>query len=406
MTTAVADAPIEATREDTTPPLPDTPARVPGVHSASSPNSWPASVQEAILRVKADVPAVPKSQRNEQQNFNYRGIDAVVNAVSPAMTRHGLILTPNVLSVDITPAGTTRNGALQRHILVKVEFTLSLPGGHSIVGTVYGEAIDSSDKGVSKAITVAERTFLIIVFTLPTDEPDPDSEYPEGSPLPDAAEVSSAVMEATSLATHNLRVDACNALLGKYGQALYVIDLPAPIVPGYPQVTNAAETIRALLSIRLSEEQAAQQARAEQDQAAEGPARQVVEKPAGPQAGPLPQAVPPQQTPPQQTPNAGRQEETLRALKAEAIAQARVLGVPVEGHTAPFCSRVGAPNITVLTVKSLSNFGSWVVDQRPGVVAALRERGNSRAAAELRGLGRSPASQQLLELMLGEEKAI
>lgn len=54
------------------------------------------SVFQAISAVASDVGAVGKDGINQAQKFKFRGIDAVVNAVSPAMRRHGLVIFPVV----------------------------------------------------------------------------------------------------------------------------------------------------------------------------------------------------------------------------------------------------------------------------------------------------------------------
>ena len=40
------------------------------------------TIQQIMAAVKAEVGPVSKSERNSQQDFNYRGIDNVVNAAS------------------------------------------------------------------------------------------------------------------------------------------------------------------------------------------------------------------------------------------------------------------------------------------------------------------------------------
>jgi hypothetical protein len=58
------------------------------------------TVFQAIAAVMHDVGAVKKGDRNTQANFNFRGIDAVTNAVYPALVKHGVIVAPKVLSYD------------------------------------------------------------------------------------------------------------------------------------------------------------------------------------------------------------------------------------------------------------------------------------------------------------------
>ncbi len=53
-------------------------------------------IHEALAKVMADVQSVSKSERNTHQNFNFRGIDAVLNAVGPAFRTHGVIVLPEV----------------------------------------------------------------------------------------------------------------------------------------------------------------------------------------------------------------------------------------------------------------------------------------------------------------------
>ena len=56
------------------------------------------TIYQALSAVMGDVQAVGKDGRNTQQGFNFRGIDAVVNAVGPALRTHGVVVTPRVLS--------------------------------------------------------------------------------------------------------------------------------------------------------------------------------------------------------------------------------------------------------------------------------------------------------------------
>ena len=54
------------------------------------------TVVQALSAVMADVRAVAKKEKNTSQGggFFFRGIDAVVNAVGPALRTHGVVVTP------------------------------------------------------------------------------------------------------------------------------------------------------------------------------------------------------------------------------------------------------------------------------------------------------------------------
>jgi hypothetical protein len=131
------------------------------------------TVVAAVSAVMGDVQSVGKDGRNQSQGFNFRGIDAVLNAVGPALRKHGVIVTPKVLTYT---AGTyqTSKGALMHSVTVEVEFTFHGPAGDTLVCSALGEAADSGDKATSKAHSVAFRTALLQALCIPTDEPDPD----------------------------------------------------------------------------------------------------------------------------------------------------------------------------------------------------------------------------------------
>ena len=131
-----------------------------------------------LADVMAELPAVGKDSRNEQQGWNFRGVDAVVNAISPALRKHGVGVVPKVLDIsyrDTTTAG--RDPRPTREVTVKVKYTFFAEDGSSVSAIVPGESLDQSDKGSAKAMSVAFRIALLQVFALPTSEPDPDASY-------------------------------------------------------------------------------------------------------------------------------------------------------------------------------------------------------------------------------------
>lgn len=133
------------------------------------------TVHQALSKVMAEVQAVRKDSKNQAQRFNFRGIDAVMNAVGPALRKHGVVILPEEVDVHRTN-GTTANGKQTAEVVVKVTYRVYGPNGDSIHGKVAAEAMDFGDKAVTKAMSVAYRTFLLQALTIPTDEPDPDSE--------------------------------------------------------------------------------------------------------------------------------------------------------------------------------------------------------------------------------------
>lgn len=143
------------------------------------------SVVEALSAVMGDVQAVGKTGRNTQQNYSFRGIDDVVNAVGPALRKHSVVCLPRVLSKDYG-SFSTRGGTTMHTCTLEVEFTFHGPAGDSLVCSAMGESADAGDKATSKAHSVAFRTALLQALCIPTDEPDPDSTSYERAAAPAA----------------------------------------------------------------------------------------------------------------------------------------------------------------------------------------------------------------------------
>lgn len=169
------------------------------------------NVYSALSAVMADVGAVKKGDFNEGQRFNFRGIDAVVNAVSPALRKHGIVVTPKIESIDYGTVEIGRNRTPMGHVRVVVTYTFHHVSGGSVTATVPGEAMDSGDKATAKAMSVAFRTALLQALSLPTDEPDPDAQSYERAP----AKVESMTDEILHRALGAINTAADDAALDK-----------------------------------------------------------------------------------------------------------------------------------------------------------------------------------------------
>lgn len=141
-------------------------------------NAGLPTIFELMARAMNDARAVGKESRNTEQNYNFRGIDAVVNAASPIFRKHGIIPAPELLKASYRDVTTSR-GKPSREVTVEVAYHFYGPRGDRITATVPGESMDFGDKGTAKAMSVAFRIALLQLLALPTDDPDPDSFSPE-----------------------------------------------------------------------------------------------------------------------------------------------------------------------------------------------------------------------------------
>ncbi|RZT87552.1 ERF superfamily protein [Pseudonocardia sediminis] len=133
------------------------------------------TVVEAMAAVMEDVRAVAKNDRNQQQQYAFRGIDAVVNAVGPIFRKHQVVPMPVLESVNYRDVQTS-NGKPSRECTVTVRYRFFGPAGDSIDAVTPGESMDFGDKGAPKAMSVAYRIALLQALCLPTSDTDPDAE--------------------------------------------------------------------------------------------------------------------------------------------------------------------------------------------------------------------------------------
>lgn len=141
-----------------------------------------SEIVKLLTQVMAEVGAVRKGDRNQQQNFNFRGIDAVTNAVSPALRKAGVIITPQVIDYQYGSVTVGSKGTVMGHVKVTVRYTFHAPDGSSLETIVPAESFDSGDKATAKAMSVAFRTCLLQTLCLPTDDIDPDATSYERAP--------------------------------------------------------------------------------------------------------------------------------------------------------------------------------------------------------------------------------
>jgi hypothetical protein len=137
-----------------------------------------------LTKVMDDIGAVRKGEKNTHQNFNFRGIDAVVNAASPAFRKHGVVVVPTLNSVDYETVEVGQNRSRMASVRVNVSYTFHAPDGSNVVATVVAESMDSGDKATAKAMSVAFRIALLQTLCLPTDDIDPDAQTYERSAAP------------------------------------------------------------------------------------------------------------------------------------------------------------------------------------------------------------------------------
>lgn len=143
-------------------------------------------IHAVLADVMGAVRAVKKTDTNTAQQFRFRGIDAVVNAVGPVLRDHNVVVVPLTAEARYRDVRTT-NDKPSRECTVSVTYRFWGPAGDHLDVQVPGEAMDFGDKGTAKAMSVAFRIALLQALCLPTDTLDPDHEAYERAAAPATA---------------------------------------------------------------------------------------------------------------------------------------------------------------------------------------------------------------------------
>jgi hypothetical protein len=140
-----------------------------------------AQVQAAMARL-----GIGKDRRNQQQGYNFRGIDDVFNALAGIMAEHRLVFVPHYSDRQVFERETKSGGVLYYVTLVGRFRVTSTIDGSWIEVTTIGEAMDSGDKATNKAMSTALKYAVFQLFFVPIqgDEGMIDPERDNPAPLP------------------------------------------------------------------------------------------------------------------------------------------------------------------------------------------------------------------------------
>ena len=126
-------------------------------------------IYSAICQTMNDIGAVTKTDFNTYDKYKFRGIDAVMNALNPAMRKNGIFVVPTVLEHH-QEERTSRKGEMLIYTTCKVKYTFFADDGSSLDAIVVGEAMDRSDKSTNKAMSAAFKYACFQTFCIPTEE--------------------------------------------------------------------------------------------------------------------------------------------------------------------------------------------------------------------------------------------
>jgi hypothetical protein len=120
---------------------------------------------------------IGKDRKNEQQKYQFRGIDDMYNALSGLLADHKVLPLPSYPTITREVREKKDGGNLfVTHVQGMFDFVSLEDGSKLTAGPFPGEAMDTADKSSNKAMSAAFKYALMQVFTIPTEgDNDADS---------------------------------------------------------------------------------------------------------------------------------------------------------------------------------------------------------------------------------------
>ncbi len=132
-----------------------------------------------IANILKETRAISKTEKNQQQGFKFRGIDNVMNELHELFSKNDVFILQEVQSFT-TENRITKSGGTNTFTRATIKFKYMTTDGSCVETTNVGEAMDSGDKGMNKAMSIALKYSLLQMFLIPTEESkDPDLNTPE-----------------------------------------------------------------------------------------------------------------------------------------------------------------------------------------------------------------------------------
>jgi hypothetical protein len=139
-------------------------------------------VLTAMVAVSAGLAkmGIAKASKNKDQNFMYRGVDDVMNAIAPLLVANKLLIIPRYYD-RACEARRTKSGGNIYNVTLRCELNFtSAVDGSVVTSQMWGEGMDSADKATNKAMAIAYKYGVMQGFCIPLEPTaDPDSESHE-----------------------------------------------------------------------------------------------------------------------------------------------------------------------------------------------------------------------------------
>lgn len=137
---------------------------------------------EKLLSIQQGVDRLVKDGQNTADKYRYVSSEQVLDTVRPLMNELKLLLVPEVSSAALHE-GATKSGTTRYMTELTLAFVwMDVESGERLSVPFYAQGVDlAGEKGVGKALTYAEKYFLMKFFHVSTSRDDPDGDGRTGA---------------------------------------------------------------------------------------------------------------------------------------------------------------------------------------------------------------------------------
>lgn len=132
------------------------------------------NIYEKLIEVRKAVPYLQKEAKGHQ--YNYVSSSQVLSAVRRRMDEVGLMLIPTITNTKVTAENDGKRTTYFTELWIDFTWVNAEKPDETVKSSWYGQGIDiAGERGVGKALTYAEKYYLLKTFNIATDTDDPDS---------------------------------------------------------------------------------------------------------------------------------------------------------------------------------------------------------------------------------------
>jgi hypothetical protein len=141
----------------------------------------PRPLMTKLARIQGKLDSVEKRGQHDYFNYPYLKIGDVYDALRPLMGEEGVSIVPHLRAWRHEPAKTSGGKETTRHT-IEVDWAIcDGESGDTEVVAMPGEALDSEDKGLQKALSASHKALLISVFQVSGEDPEAGSGQQQGT---------------------------------------------------------------------------------------------------------------------------------------------------------------------------------------------------------------------------------